>query len=103
MLRRGGEAAAPTAKGEAVSTPGPLAGRRVFGDLTAPGRASFDWAVLFATAALIFPVSGLVGAVFADRSRRQGYGRWKSALLINIWCVLLGIALRGFLRLEVFP
>ena len=71
--------------------------------MTAPGRASFDWAVLFATAALIFPVSGVVGVVFADRSRRQGYGRWRSALLISIWCVILGMALRGFLHLEVFP
>lgn len=77
--------------------------RRIFGDLTAPGRASFDWAVLCAAAALLFPVSGVLGVVFAERSRRQGYGRWKAALAVSIWCALLGLALRGFMHLEVFP
>jgi hypothetical protein len=72
-------------------------------DLTASGRSSFDWAVLFAALALVFPVSGLVGVAFADRSRRRGYARWRSALGISIWCVLVGCVLRAFLHVEVFP
>lgn len=86
-----------------MNAPGPVGGRRLFGDLTAPGRASFDWAVFFAAIALLFPVSGIVGVVFADRSRRQDYARWRSALAINVWCALLGIVLRGLLHLGVFP
>jgi hypothetical protein len=80
-----------------------LQGRRVFGDLTMPGRSSFDWAVFFAAAALIFPVSGLIGVVFADRSRRKGYARWKAALAVAIWCMFLGAVLRGLLKVGVFP
>jgi hypothetical protein len=86
-----------------MSAPSPAAGRRIFGDLTAPGRSSFDWAVLFAAVALIFPVSGVIGVVFAERSRRKGYARWKSAMAIAVWCALLGVILRGVLRLGVFP
>ncbi len=77
--------------------------RRIFGDLTAPGRSSFDWAVLFAAVALVLPVSGLVGVVFAERSRRKGYARWKSAMAVAIWCMVLGVMLRGVLRIGVFP
>jgi hypothetical protein len=82
---------------------GPIEGRRVFGDLTKPGRSSFDWAVLFAALALAFPVSGILGVAFADRSRRKGYERWKSALAVSIWCAFLGVVLRGLLRMGVFP
>jgi hypothetical protein len=78
-------------------------GKRFFGDLTSPGRSSFDWAVLFAAAALLFPVSGVVAALFADRSRRKGYARWKSALLVSIWCAFLGVLLRGLFHIGVFP
>lgn len=81
----------------------PSGSKRLFGDLTAPGRSSFDWAVLCATLALVFPVSGVVGVVFADRSRRKGYGRWKAALAASIWCVFVGIVVRGLLRMEVVP
>ena len=73
----------------------------MFRDLAAPGRSSFDWAVLFAAVALVFPVSGLVGVFFADRSRRKGYGRWRSALAISIWCAFVGVLLRGVLHMGV--
>jgi hypothetical protein len=86
-----------------MSAPSPAQGRRIFGDLTAPGRSSFDWAVLFAAVALVLPVSGLAGVVFAERSRRKGYTRWKSAMAIAIWCAVLGLMLRGVLRIGVFP
>ncbi len=86
-----------------MSAPGSVEGRRFFGDLTVPGRSSFDWAVLFAALALAFPVSAVVGVLFADRSRRKGYGRWRSALAVSIWCAFVGIVLRGFVRMEVFP
>jgi hypothetical protein len=78
-------------------------GNRFFRDLTAPGRSSFDWAILFATIALAFPVSGLVGVVFADRARRKGYARWKSAMAVSLWCAFVGILLRGLLHFGVFP
>ncbi len=77
--------------------------RRVFGDLTAPGRSSFDWSVFFAAVALAFPVSGVIGVVFAERSRRKGYPRWKSALAVSLWCAFLGVVLRGLLHVGVFP
>jgi hypothetical protein len=86
-----------------MSVPGPIEGKRFFGDLTAPGRSSFDWAVLFAALALIFPVSGVIGVVFADRSRRKGYPRWKSALAVSLWCVFVGLMVRGLLHSGVFP
>jgi hypothetical protein len=86
-----------------MSGPSPVQGRRIFGELTAPGRSSFDWAVLFAAVALVLPVSGLVGVVFAERSRRKGYARWKSAMAIAVWCAVLGVILRGVLRIGVFP
>ena len=86
-----------------MSVSRPVEGKRLFGDLTAPGRSSFDWAVLFAAVALAFPVSGLVGVVFADRSRRKGYGRWKSAMAISIWCAFLGIMVRSLFHLGVVP
>ena len=81
----------------------PLRGRRTFGDLTAPGRSSFDWAVCFAALALAIPVAGLIGVVFADRSRRKGYRRWKSALAASLWCVFVGLMVRGLLHVGVFP
>ncbi len=77
--------------------------RRVFGELTAPGRSSFDWAVLCATLALAFPVSGFLGLFFADRSRRRGYGRWKAAAAVCIWCAFVGIVVRGFFHMGVLP
>lgn len=76
---------------------------RFFHDLTVPGRSSFDWAIFFATVALVFPVSGLIGVAFAERSRRKGYGRWKAAMAVSLWCVFVGILLRGMLHLGVFP
>jgi hypothetical protein len=81
----------------------PLTRRMRHGGLTQPGRASFEWAVLFAAVALVIPVSGLVGACFAERSRRMGYSRWKSALAISLWCALLGGFLRLMLKLPVVP
>jgi sugar phosphate isomerase/epimerase len=86
-----------------MSAPSPIQGKRFFGDLTAPGRSSFDWAVLFAALALVFPVSGVIGVVFADRSRRKGYPRWKSALAISLWCAFVGVMVRGLLHTGVFP
>jgi hypothetical protein len=73
------------------------------GGLTPAGKASFDWAVLFAAVALLVPASGLVGAFFALRARRLGYSRWKSALAISLWCALLGVMLRLLLHLPVVP
>lgn len=81
----------------------PTRHRRSFADLTAPGRASFDLAVFCAALALAFPVAGLVGVFFADRSRRKGYGRWKSAMVVSLWCVFLGIMVRGLLHVGVLP
>jgi hypothetical protein len=86
-----------------VTVPSSTQGRRFFADLTSPGRSSFDWAVLFAGIALLFPFSGVIGVVFAERSRRKGYPRWKSAMVISIWCAFLGLVLRGALHLGVFP
>lgn len=86
-----------------TAAPGPVEGKRLFRDLQAPGRSTFDWAVLFAAVALVFPVSGVLGVVFADRSRRKGYRRWRSAMAIAIWCVFLGIVLRGLMHMGVFP
>ena len=78
-------------------------GRRFLADLHAPGRSSFDWAVFFAAVALVLPVSGALGVLFAERSRRKGYGRWKSAMAIAIWCAFLGIMLRGMVHVAAFP
>jgi hypothetical protein len=86
-----------------MSAPDPIQPKRLFGDLTVPGRSSFDWAVLCAAIALVIPVSGLIGVIFADRSRRKGYPRWRSALVVSIWCAFLGILLRGLVHLGVFP
>lgn len=77
--------------------------RRLFSDFTAPGRSSFDWSVLFAALALLIPVAGLFSLVFAERARRRGYPRWKSALAAGIWCLVLGVALRGIMHVGVFP
>jgi hypothetical protein len=85
-----------------MSSPRSATGRGFFGDLTSPGRSSFDWAVLFAAVAIVFPVSGVVGVFFADRSRRKGYGRWRSALAIAIWCAFVGVLVRGLLHMGVF-
>lgn len=86
-----------------MTLPSSAGGRRFFADLTTPGRSSFDWAVLFAAVALLFPVSGVVGVMFAERSRRKGYPRWKSAMAISVWCTFLGVVLRGALHFGVFP
>lgn len=71
--------------------------------LTPPGRASFEWAVLFAALALIFPLSAVVGLGFAERARRRGYRRWPGAMAVAVWCGILGVILRGFLHLGVVP
>jgi hypothetical protein len=78
-------------------------GHRFFRELNTPGRSSFDWAILFATIALAFPLSGLVGVLFAERARRKGYGRWRSAMAVSLWCVFVGVLVRGLLHLGVFP
>jgi len=71
--------------------------------LTPPGRASFEWAVLFAAIALVFPLSALLGVGFAERARRRGYARWPGAMAIALWCGILGAILRGLLHLGVVP
>jgi hypothetical protein len=76
---------------------------RLFADLTAPGRSSFDWAVLLAALALLIPVSGLASVLFAERSRRRGYPRWKAAMAIGIWCLVLGVSLRAVMHVGVLP
>jgi len=86
-----------------MTVPSRVQGRRFFDDLTMPGRSSFDWAILFATIALVFPVSCVIGVVFAERSRRKGYVRWKAAMAVTLWCGFLGVLLRGFLHIGVFP
>jgi hypothetical protein len=67
------------------------------------GKASFDWAILFATIALLFPVSGLIGICFAERSRRRGYPRWLPALLMSAWCAILGVLVRSLFHIGIFP
>lgn len=74
-----------------------------FADLIAPGRSSFDWAILCAALALAVPVCGLMGVVLADRSRRKGYRRWKAAMAASLWCVFVGIMVRGLLHVGVLP
>lgn len=71
--------------------------------LTPPGRASFEWAVLFAALALVLPLSALVGLGFAERARRRGYARWPGAMAMAVWCGILGAVLRGLLHLGVVP
>jgi hypothetical protein len=71
--------------------------------LTPPGKASFEWALLFATVALLFPVSGVVGIYFADRSRRRRYPRWRAAAAMSLWCALLGLLVRLLLHIGLFP
>jgi uncharacterized MAPEG superfamily protein len=73
------------------------------GRSTPAGKASFEWAILFATIAILFPVSGLVGICFADRSRRKGYPRWLAALLVSAWCAILGSLVRSLLHIGIFP
>jgi hypothetical protein len=73
------------------------------GGFTRPGRASFDWSIFFAALALLVPCTGLIGACFAEHSRRRGYPRWKSAMAMDIWCVLLGAFIRILLHVGVFP
>jgi hypothetical protein len=70
---------------------------------TPPGRALFEWAVLFAAVALLFPEAALIGALLAAQSRRLGYPRWSSALGVALWCGFLGLILRGVLGFGMFP
>jgi hypothetical protein len=67
------------------------------------GKATFEWAILFATIALVFPVSGLVGICLADASRRRGYPRWLAALAMSAWCAILGSLVRSLLHIGIFP
>jgi succinate dehydrogenase hydrophobic anchor subunit len=80
-----------------------MAGGDAFGTFTHPGRASFDWAVLFSAVAILAPVSGLIGVFFSLRSRQKGYARWRSALAAALWCAFLGVVVRLFLHMAVFP
>jgi hypothetical protein len=59
--------------------------------------------VLCAAVALAVPLAGLLGAVFALRSRQKGYTRWKAALAMSIWCIILGVVIRGMLHVGVIP
>jgi hypothetical protein len=71
--------------------------------LTPPGRASFEWAVLFSAIALVFPISGVAALLFADRSRRNGYERWRAAMAVAPWCLLLGVVVRILLHVAIVP
>lgn len=86
-----------------MSTTDKVVERRFPSGLTPPGRASYEWAILFAALALAFPESGLFGVIFAARSRRLGYDRWKAVMAISIWCLILGVVIRLFIHLPVFP
>ena len=92
-VRSRGGAPAPTAGPDVTVPIDPRAGRRRA--LTPPGRAAFEWAVLFAAVALVFPLSGLVGVGFAHRARRRGYARWPGAVAAAVWCGALGAILQG--------
>jgi hypothetical protein len=68
-----------------------------------PGHALFEWAVLFAAVALLFPEAAIIGALLAAQSRRLGYQRWSSALGAALWCGFLGLILRGVVGVGMFP
>jgi hypothetical protein len=71
--------------------------------LTPRGRASFEWAVLFSAVALVFPISGIAALLFAERSRRNGYDRWRAAMAVAPWCLLLGVVVRLLLHIAIVP
>lgn len=68
-----------------------------------PGRAAFEWAILFAATALVFPEAALLAGASALVSRRRGSPRWKTALALAVWCGLLGIVFRIHLGVRTLP
>ncbi len=69
----------------------------------APGRAALEWSILFAALSLIVPGLGAVSVPFALRARGQGSARWIAALIMAMWCTLLGVYLRYRLGERILP
>jgi hypothetical protein len=87
-----------------VTSMGDSEKRMSYDDLSSSGRSSFDWSVLCSALALAMPLSGVLAVYFADRSRRRGYRRWRSAFVMGLWCTLLGALIRiALLHTGVFP
>jgi hypothetical protein len=72
-------------------------------DFFEPGRASFDWSLLFSALAIVVPVSGLVAMMLSQRARQRSSARWKVAMAMAVWCTALGVGARLVLHVGVIP
>jgi hypothetical protein len=68
-----------------------------------PGRGAFEFSLALCALSMIFPwvALGAVGA--AARSVRQGSRRAWLALAAAVWCFFVGLAVRAYLGVGIFP
>jgi hypothetical protein len=68
-----------------------------------PGRAAFELSLALCALALVFPWVGVGAVLAAARSWQKGSRRAWRALLAALWCCILGLVIRGYLGVGVFP
>ena len=68
-----------------------------------PGRAAFELSLAFSALSLAFPWLAVGAMVAAARAWQRGADRAWLALLAAGWCCLLGLAVREYVGLGIFP
>jgi hypothetical protein len=68
-----------------------------------PGRRAFELSLAFCALSLAFPWLAVVAMAAAGRAWQRGTKRAWGAVLAAAWCFFLGIAVRQYLALGIFP
>lgn len=69
----------------------------------APGRVALELSILLSALAILVPVCALGAIPAALVARRSGNSRWLAALIAGVWCLLLGVVVRGLTGMGLFP
>ncbi len=68
-----------------------------------PGRGAFELSLAFCALSLAFPWLAVLAMAAAGRAWQRGTKRAWGAVLAAAWCFFLGIAVRQYLGLGIFP
>jgi hypothetical protein len=104
-----GRAPAPVAEGAQRRSPSGAPGEHQSGGADAldrfiePGRRAFELSLAFCALSLLFPWLVFGAMTAAGRAWQRGSRRAWLAIVAAAWCCLLGLAVREYLGLGVFP
>jgi hypothetical protein len=78
-------------------------GSETLGRFIEPGRGAFELSLGLCALSLVFPWLAAGAASAAARAWLLGSPRGWIAFVAAVWCCLLGLAIRGYLGIGIFP